>query len=367
MSWRKRRVVSSLGEVSLVRPYYHCGQCGSSERSWEDSLRVGERQLTVAAEELVALAGVLSGFEEAAHKTLCKLSGVRLSESTVRRTTEDAGTRLGRMLKERIHFQRSAAWRWHQDAQGRRCAYVSVDATGVRQQGPGASAAEGRMAYVGMLYNPPPRGEAGKIQERRYLAGLYDLVDLGRQLHQEAMDVGFSQAEVQLALSDGAVCLEKFLATYFPRAVLILDFWHAAEHLAELARTLYPQEEAARERLDKWCATMKHQGGAAVLAELEQLDPANWSAEAQDSWRRETNYLRHNVSRMDYPRYLAAGWHIGSGPIEAACKTVIGARMKGAGMRWSSEGTNTVAALRACYLSEPQRWDAFWNASYLQN
>jgi len=101
---------------------------------------------------------------------------------------------------------------------------------------------------------------------------LYDLVDLGRQLHQEALDVGWTQAEVQIALSDGAVCLEKFLATYFPRAVLILDFWHAAEHLAELARTLHPQEEACREKLGQWCTTMKHQGGAAVLAALEQLD-----------------------------------------------------------------------------------------------
>lgn len=367
MNWRKRRVVSSLGEVLLVRPYYHCAQCGASDRSWEDSLRVGDRHLTVAAEELVALAGVLSGFEEAAHKTLRKLAGVRLSDSTVRRTTEDAGRRLGRMLQERIRFQKPTAWHWHRDAQGRTCAYVSADATGVRQQGPGASTAEGRMAYVGMLYNPPPRGQGGKIQERRYLAGLYDLGDLGRQLHQEAMDVGFSQAEVQLALSDGAVCLEKFLATYFPRAILILDFWHAAEHLAALARTLDPQEEAVREKLGQWCTTMKHQGGAAVLAELERLDQANWSAEAKDSWRKETNYLRNNVSRMDYPRYLAAGWHIGSGPIEAACKTVIGARMKGAGMRWGSDGTNSIAAMRACYLSEPQRWEAFWNATYLQN
>jgi hypothetical protein len=367
VSWRERQVVSSLGELKLVRPYYHCRQCGTSDRSWEDSLRVGERQLTVAAEELVALAGVLSGFEEAAHKTLRKLAGMRLSESTVRRASEDAGGRLAWMLRERVQFQAPTSWRWHQDAQGRTCAYVSVDATGVRQQGPGAAQAEGRMAYVGMLYNPPRRGESGKIQERRYLAGLYDLVDLGRQLHQEAMDVGWHQAEVQIALSDGAVCLEKFLATYFPRATLILDFWHAAEHLAELARTLYSEEEVYRQWLGQWCTTMKHQGGAAVLSALEQLDQTGWSAEAQDCWRRETGYLRNNLSRMDYPRYVEAGWHIGSGPIEAACKTVIGARMKGAGMRWGADGTNTIATLRACYLSEPARWEAFWNASYLQN
>lgn len=367
MSWRSLGVVSSLGEIVLVRPYYHCEQCGASDRSWLALLRVGERRLTVAAEELLALAGIMSGFEEAAQETLRKLAGMRVSESTVRRATEDAGARLAGMLQERVKFQAPRSWRWHRDAQGRTCAYISVDATGVRQQGPGAAQAEGRMAYVGMLYNPPPREEGGKISERRYLAGLYDLLDLGRQLHQEALDVAAHEADLQIALSDGAVCLEKFLTTYFPRAVLILDFWHAAEHLAELARALDPQEEVYRARLSQWCSMMKHQGGAAILAELEKLDQSAWSSETKDCWRKETNYLRNNLSRMDYPRYLAAGWHIGSGPIEAACKTVIGARMKGAGMRWGTEGTTTVAALRACYLSEPARWDAFWNTSYLQN
>ena len=70
---------------------------------------------------------------------------------------------------------------------------------------------------------------------------------------------------------------------------------------------------------------------------------------------------------MDYPTYLANGWQIGSGPIEAACKTVINRRLNGAGMRWSADGTNHLATLRACSLSEPQRWTSFWNASYLQN
>jgi len=186
-------------------------------------------------------------------------------------------------------------------------------------------------------------------------------------LHQEALAVAADEADVQIALSDGAVSLEKFLTTYFPRAVLILDFWHAAEHLAELARILDPQEDSRRERLGKWCTIMKHQGGAALLAELERLDRTGWPAETQEAWRKETNYFRRHLSRMDYPRYLAAGWQIGSGPIEAACKTVIGARMKGAGMRWGTDGTHTIASLRACYLSEPARWDAFWNASYLQN
>ena len=350
--------------MALVHPYYHCRHCGSSDCRWQNALRLSTRRLTPAGEELVALAGLLSSFGDAADKTLRKLSGMRLSESTVRRTTENAGERLRELLDKRIVFQGSESWDWSRDAQGRSCAYVSVDATGVRQQGERGAKADGRMAYVGMVYNPSD--DAKPIRDRRYLAGLYDLTDLGRQLHREALSVGWQQAEVQIALSDGATCLETFLKTYFPKAVLILDFFHAAEYLAELARVLHPQEAIYQQIYGAWRKRMKHEGGPAVLAELDRLDPTGWSDEMQEVWRKTTGYFRNNVHRMDYPRYRANGWRIGSGPIEAACKTVIGTRMKGTGMRWKPPATDAVATLRAAYLSETQRWDDFWKASCLQ-
>ena len=222
------------------------------------------------------------------------------------------------------------------------------------------------MAYVGMIYNPPPREPSQPIRDRRYLAGLYDLQDLGRLLHREALSVGWCDTDVQIALFDGAVCLEKFLATYFPKAVRILDFFHAAEHLAELARTLHSDEATCSRVLQSWRQTLKQQGGAALLTELEQLDPTGWNEVMKESWRKETGYLRNNLKRTDYPRYLANGWQIGSGPIEAACKTVIGSRLKGTGMRWKPPGTDALATLRACYLSDTTRWDSLWKKCYLQ-
>ena len=71
-------------------------------------------------------------------------------------------------------------------------------------------------------------------------------------------------------------------------------------------------------------------------------------------------YFRNQHHRMDYPSYRAKGWQIGSGPVEAACKTVIGKRMKGSGMRWGHEGADAVCHLRALLLSEKGQWDAFW-------
>jgi hypothetical protein len=72
------------------------------------------------------------------------------------------------------------------------------------------------------------------------------------------------------------------------------------------------------------------------------------------------SYFRNQVHRMDYPTYEANGWYIGSGAVESACKTVVGSRMKGAGMRWSEAGAHAVCHVRALYRSEPSQWTAFW-------
>src|SRR3954451_15735675 len=76
--------------------------------------------------------------------------------------------------------------------------------------------------------------------------------------------------------------------------------------------------------------------------------------------RLQPSYLRNNVQRMDYPRYRANGWSIGSGAVGSACKTVVGQRLKLAGMRWREYGTDGMCHLRALFKSEAGQWQAFW-------
>jgi hypothetical protein len=75
----------------------------------------------------------------------------------------------------------------------------------------------------------------------------------------------------------------------------------------------------------------------------------------------QVQYFRNHEHRMDYPTYVRNGWQIGSGPVESACKTVVGNRLKGGGMCWGEDGADAVCHLRALYLSEPCCWDAFWS------
>ena len=365
---RGKQVVSLLGELRLRRCYYHCPQCGRGHLPWDAELGLAaSARLTPAACEATCIAGVQASFAEASERTLEKLAGLRISESTVERVTEATGEQVAEHLRARKTYGTPRSWSWHRDAHGKTCAYVSLDAISVRQQGPGGVRVEGRMAYVGMLYNPRSaaapreRRPAATPHQVRYLAGFYGLDELGLALRKQAAQVGWDDAEQQIAISDGGAGLEEFFRRNFPRAVCILDFWHAKEHLRELAQAWFGESsEEGSAWLDEQCHRLKHEGGTAVLNALEMMDTSTVSAVVQEVHRCEANYFRNHLHRMDYPRYVAAGWEIGSGPVESSCKTIVGNRLKGGGMRWGKPGSDAVCALRALFLSEPSQWSALW-------
>ena len=255
--------------------YYRCRRCGTSQKPWDQTLGLLPRALTPAAAQVVSQAGVLASFAEASERTLRTMCGLSISESTVERTTEEAGQRVANRLSAGRTQGPEKAWSWQRDAEGQRCAYVSLDHTGVRQQGPRGGPAEGKMAGVAMVYNPRSGFDERKPPPRqvRYVSGFYELDELGRQLRREAEAVGVMAADRQIALSDGGSGLEGVLKKFFPNAVCILDFYHAKEHLVELAQVLHPTDDDVRkQRLDQWCHRLKHEGGRAVLSALESLD-----------------------------------------------------------------------------------------------
>ncbi len=373
--YRPVQPLSILGPVPLARAYYFCHRCGGCF-PWDEAVGLTAKRLTPAAEELTTLAGTTGeSFQEAAEKLLPKMAALRVCESTVQRTSETAGGRVRQLHKQNKVLGGPTPWTWHKDARGLTCAYVSIDATGVRQQGPKGRVADGRMPYVAMVFNPvpdlpvghPQRLPATAVMQARYLSGLYTLEELGKLLRRQAGQVGMNQAQQWLGLSDGGNGLENFLKTNFPGPLehgteleIVLDFWHAADSLLKLAKTLHPnEEERRRDLVTGWCHTMKHAGGSAIVAVLEQL-PLPKKPTVRQQHEETLGYLKNNVHRMDYPRYCANGWSIGSGAIESACKTVVGQRLKLSGMRWGAKGTDEMCQLRALYRSEPTQWELFW-------
>lgn len=365
VGYRDKTIVSLVGAVALSRPYYHCKQCHAGIWPWDAMLRLSPEKLTPGAQEVSSLGGILNSFGKAAERVLQKMSGLRLSESTVERTTEATGERLGALLEAEAVLGPSQSWEWNRDASGKTCAYVGVDATGILMQGPQGAKAEGRMAYVGMIFNPQPRApeeeEVSKpCDNSRYLAGLYTLEELGGQLRRQGAQVGMDAAEQWIALTDGGSGLEHFIDVNFPRATKILDFRHASEYVNDLAKAYRPGVEGEK-LMSAWCHRLKHEGGAALLAILETLDGAALTGEARTAHDKALTYFRNHVQRMDYPTYLRNGWQIATGAVESACKVVVNQRLKMGGMRWGEAGSDAVCHLRALFCSDPDQWDAFWN------
>jgi hypothetical protein len=367
VEYRPKSVLSLVGDLRLSRAYYHCRHCHHGHFPWDETLRLSPQRLTPGAQEVATLAGVQESFGKAAGRTLRKMAGVRICESTVQRTTEAAGERLGNRLDQGQGFGVPQPWEWHRDQAGQTCAYVSLDATGILMQGPEGAQADGRMVYVGMVYNPQPRAPEEEALAKpcdgvRYLAGLYTLEQLGTQLRRQAAEVGMEAAEQWIALSDGGNGLEEFFDVHFPRAVKILDFQHVAEHLGTFAKQ-FRSGPLAQRLWAAWCHTLKHAGGATMIRVLERLDRKKMTPAVQEGHAGLLNYLRKNVERMEYPRYLKRGWQIASGAVESACKTVVNQRLCLGGMRWGEEGSDAVAHLRALYRSDADQWEAFWAAA----
>jgi hypothetical protein len=370
VEYRPKTVQSVVGTFSLERAYYHCRSCGKGTVPWDEVLDLSRQALTPAAGELVCIAGAVDSFAEAADVVLRKLAGLRVSESTVERTSEAVGQDIGQQIAKRETFGASTPWSWHKDAEGKTCAYVSLDLTGLGMQGPDGAAAEGRMAAVGMIYNPVPEdptqwsGPQGRVPQfqARYVAGLSGQASLAEPMRKQAAQVGMDRAERWIAISDAGAGVEDLLQANFGRVeAVILDFYHASEHLGDLGRALYPADESTRkEWLDRWFHRLKHEGGQVVLAALRSL-PADGRESVRKVHSEVLGYFENHVHRMDYPTYRAKGWSIGSGPIESACKTVIGKRMKNGGMRWGEDGADEMCHLRALFASGEQQWDAYWH------
>ena len=146
---------------------------------------------------------------------------------------------------------------------------------------------------------------------------------------------------------------------HFPGAVQIVDLYHARQHLWELARKLYPNQEAEQRRWMMIHQDMLDEGKIEILVQsLRSIDSSN--PELTEKIRKEAAYFENNTQRMRYPKFRRQHLFVGSGVIEAGCKTVIGSRCKQSGMFWTVRGANAILALRCCQING--RFEDYWEA-----
>jgi hypothetical protein len=355
-SYQSRRLLTVHGEIRLSRSYYYCGRCHHGYIPYDEVLGLRD-EISPGLLPLVCLAGTLLPFADAAGDVLKRFAGVRVSASTVLRCTQGEGERLRAQQKEgRMVEPTQPEPKWTTPPkEGQPAAYVGLDAFSVPMQGMGASKAEHRMLYTALLYTP-------QKEHTRYLVD-FELDTLVEQVRWQARALGITQVSDLIAVTDGGNGLEEALQRHLAdNLTMILDWYHAAEHLCAFANLWYGRDEEARVQWQqKSKGILSEQGGEALLAFLRAIDlPPQTSAEIHEELRKLIGYFENNRHRTDYPSYRQKGWDIGSGPTEAGCK-IIGERLKGSGMRWVEEGAATVAALRALYVSGGKVWDGFWS------
>lgn len=335
--YRTKGVQTLVGWITIRRAYYACATCGHGHCPLDAALGLARDSHSPAVRRLACRCGALLPFAEAA-ATLAQAAAVHVSASTVRHLTEAVGAQREQALAAEI----AAAWEQGAPPLAGPAPprlYVAMDGVRILTTDGG-----GREVKVGIVV--PVRGPAGG--ERRemasYAAGLEPAAAFGQRLALEAHRRGLEGAGAVAVLGDGAAWIWQLAEEHFPGAVHIVDWYHASERVWALGRALYGVETAETAAWAEAQLARLAQGQAATLAaEWQGLTCAGAVALVRDE---QVTYFTNQAERMAYARYRAAGWDIGSGMVEAACKYLIAAREKGPGMRWSEAGAHAVAAVR---------------------
>jgi hypothetical protein len=199
----------------------------------------------------------------------------------------------------------------------------------------------------------PASGECEvALTQHSYRAGLWDAATFTQHHWAEACRRGVDQAKTVVCVSDGAAWIWAMVFQCFAVRIEILDWWHAVQRLWTIAQHHFASPVAAAAWVESQQAALAQSRVRHIVHRVRALYPRGQPL--PDPIRQAVAYLFHNRRRIDYAAFRQAGYPIGSGAIESACKTVVQARMKQAGMRWSRDGAQAMLALRCLLLS--QRW-----------
>jgi hypothetical protein len=341
--YRRKQVQTVVGWITIRRASYACATCGHGACPLDAVLGLARDSLSPGLRRLTGRFGALLPFAEAA-RSLAAAARVQLSASTVRVVTEAVGARREAEVEAAI----AAAWAHGLPPPGGPLPerlVVAMD--GIRILGTDGS---GHEIKVGVVVPLPGTGVAPLRVAASYVAGLEPATGFGRRLALEAHRRGVEGARSMAVLGDGAAWIWALAEEHFPGALHIVDWFHASERVWELGRALYGAETPETTTWVEQQLARLRVGQAATLATEWQTLPARGEVAAiRDE---QVTYFTNQAPRMAYDQYRAAGWDIGSGMVESACKQVIAARHKGAGMRWSETGAHTVAAVRVLLLND---------------
>lgn len=356
---RVRRVLTAVGSVSVSRPYYLCPKCRNGQFPADAELDIEKTDLSPGVRRMLAVVGQAAPFQQAGAQ-MKLLAGLKVTTKAVERTAEAVGEDIGARERERI---RQAVQLDLPVTAGEPIPnlYIQMDGTGVpatkSECGAGKTPrqpAHTREVKLGCVFTQTTYDKEGYAlrdpDSTTYTGAIEIAAEFGRRMYLHTWDRGWSRAAKKIVIGDGAEWIWNIADEHFPGAVQIVDLFHARQHLWDLARLLHPGDDA---RQKQWM--LRHQpkldeGRIEKLVRYLRSLAAD-SPELADKLRKEAAYFEKNAERMRYPEFRSQHLFVGSGVIEAGCKTVIGSRLKQSGMHWTVRGANAIIALRCCELN----------------
>jgi len=345
-------VVTTVGEVRYRRPRWRCEGCGEERYPHDGVLRFLAHNVSWPLAKVCSrLASQIPSLEEAS-ETLTEDYRVHLAKETIRTIVEAAGRVV---LEQEDAVRRRVMERQEplpESAKTPEKAYVFADGTTVHSDGDWH---EIRVATVAT------EDAAGNPLERQSRARFLGVEEVGWTLLLLARGVGYQNARQRAFIADGAAWLWKLQETFFGTATAILDWYHLAEHVHKAANAVFglghpdAQQWSQRIKDELWEGRIDR-----ALDQVRQDLAKTRSPTKRAALQELATYLENNQHHMDYPAYREAGLPIGSGQVEAQCKTLVGARCKQAGMRnWTYAGAEAILRLRAAH--KDGGFDRLWD------
>jgi hypothetical protein len=365
---RSKPVLTAVGEVRVWRPYYLCPNCHGGQFPADVELDVENTGLSPGVRRMLATVGQDAPFDHG-RQEMKLLANLEVTTKAVERTAEAMGDDIA--AREQQEIQRAVQLDLPVViGEPVPILYVQMDGTGVpvvkketlgRQGKTEGQPAHTREVKLGCVFTQTTWDEEGYAirdpDSTTYVGAIETADAFGKRLYVEAWKRGWSRASKKVIVGDGAEWIWNLAQQHFPGAIQIVDLYHAREHLWDLARKLHPNDEAGQRRWMMVHQDLLDHGKIRKLTAALRSMPTN-NSELADKLRTEADYFHRNALRMRYPKFRRQHLFVGSGVIEAGCKTVIGSRLKQSGMFWTVRGANAILALRCCQFNH--RFEDYW-------
>jgi hypothetical protein len=367
---RSKPVLTAVGKVEVSRPYYLCTHCHNGQFPADVELDIENMEFSPGVRRMEAMIGQEVSFDHG-RQQMKLLADLEVTTKAVERSAEAVGEDIA--AREQKEIQRAVQLDLPMIVgESIPILYVELDGTGLpvtkketlgrvgKAEGQPSHTREAKLGCVFTQTTWDPEGYAIRDPDSTtYVGAIETAEEFGKRLYLEAWKRGWSRAEKKVVLGDGAEWIWNIATLHFPGAIQIVDLFHARQHLWDLARKLYPNQEAEQRRWMMIYQDMLDEGRIEdLVAALRSIDSSN--PELAEKIRIEAGYFENHADRMRYPEFRRQHLFVGSGVIEAGCKTVIGSRCKQSGMFWTVRGANAILALRCSHLNG--RFEDYWEA-----